>query len=63
MKAKEVIAVVLGAMQAETTRTINPHAGNDLANIEKIVAILDVLPDTLNVEMHVEVKPSGEEDK
>lgn len=61
MKAKEIIAVVLGAMQVETTRTINPHAGNDLANIEKIVTILDALPDALNIEMHVEVKASGEE--
>ena len=63
MKAKEIIAAVLGAMQAESARILDPHIGNTMANIEKIMTTLDALPDALNIETHVEVKTGGEEAK
>lgn len=61
MKAKEIIATTLGAMRTEATRTVEPHMGNIEATMVKIVDLLDSLPETLNIDLHVEVEFSGDQ--
>jgi hypothetical protein len=62
MKAKEVIATALGAMRTEATRKVDPHIGNIEATMVKIVDLLDSLPDTLNIDLHVEVEFDGDQE-
>ena len=62
MKAKEVIAACLGAISAEATRKVDPHVGNTEAIIARIADLLDALPDAFNIDLQVEVRPSGDEE-
>jgi hypothetical protein len=55
MKAREVIAITMGAMCSEAVRTNDPHVGNIEATMRKVVDLLDSLPNNIDVEMHVEV--------
>jgi hypothetical protein len=62
MKAKEIIATTLGAMRTEATRIVEPHMGNIEATMVKIVDLLDTLPENLNIDLHVEVEFSGDQE-
>lgn len=55
MKAREVISVVMGEMCAEAIRTTTPNIDDIEATIRKVVNLLDTLPDSINVETHVEI--------
>jgi hypothetical protein len=61
MKAREIIATVLGAIRTEATRTVDRNDGNTEAVIVKIEGLLNSLPEKFNIDLHVEVTPSGAE--
>lgn len=62
MKARQIIATVLAAMQVETTRTDYVNAGNTLALISKTIDLVNQMPDDVNIEMNVVVTPDGNDE-
>jgi hypothetical protein len=62
MKAKEVIATALGAMRTVATKKDEQHLGNIEATMVKIVDLLDSLPETLDIDLHVEVEFDGDQE-
>jgi biotin synthase-like enzyme len=56
MRVREIIETALFAAISEATRINYVQIGNTQANVDKIVAILDTIPEELNLELSVVIQ-------
>jgi hypothetical protein len=62
MKAKEIIGTALAAIAVQATGAEYTHTDNLRANIDRILALLDAIPETFNLELEVVVQAHEQEE-